>query len=68
MCPLCGNIEEYCPPGEVTNLEPKEGITVFFSPNDLVWHLIAHAKGTWLKKKKRVVEEEEEEEEGEEEG
>jgi len=68
MCPICGNIDEYCPPGKTTSLEPKEGISVFFSFNDLVWHLIAHAQAAWYKKRKTVVEVEEEEVEEEEEG
>lgn len=68
MCPICGNIDDYCPPGKTTSIEPKEGINVFFSLNDLIWHLIAHAQGTWYRRKKVITEVEEEETEEEEEG
>jgi len=68
MCPVCGDIDEFCPPGKTTS-RTSEDVGVFFTFYDLVWHIIAHARGEWIKAKKamRVPVEVEEEEEAEEE-
>lgn len=68
LCPLCENVDEYCPEGKSTS-KIKENVTTFFSPRDLVYHMKSHKnqKNLRFKIEKYGEAEESEEEEEEEE-
>lgn len=60
LCPVCENIDEFCPEGKVTS-KVREDILTFFSIHDLIHHLGAHK---YLRKERRFKGFEEVEEEG----
>jgi hypothetical protein len=64
LCPICENIDEFCPEGRQTS-KVRENLLTFFTSRDLVYHLRSHK---YLKKFKFKVEKYEEAEEVEEEG
>ncbi len=68
LCPVCENVEEYCPENRSTS-RVRENIITFFSPRDLIYHMRSHKSGKGFKfkiEKYGEAEESEEEEEEEE--
>ncbi len=41
LCPICENIDEYCPENKLTS-KVKENLVTFFSPRDLIYHMKSH--------------------------
>lgn len=48
-CPICTDISKLCPSyGEPVHVAVSSGVTLFFSPDDLLHHMRAHARaGDW---------------------
>ncbi len=65
ICPVCENIDEFCPEGR-TSSRIKENLLTFFTAKDLICHLQTHKYGKRVKFKLEKFEEAEEEGEEEE--